>query len=70
MKKLLLIGGFIAVAIFLLTASRDVRSVIGWLLSGYLIIRALPGIGRDLQRFRGIFTGRRIALRRSKVDTL
>jgi hypothetical protein len=70
MKKLLLVGFFIAVAIFLLTASRDVRSVLGWCLSGYLIVRALPGIGRDLQRFRALFSGRRISLRRSKVDTL
>jgi hypothetical protein len=70
MKKLLLIGLVIAVAIFLLTASRDVRSVLGWLLTGYLVIRAVPGIGRDFQRLRGVFSGRRLNLRRSKVDTL
>lgn len=70
MKKVLFVLVLLGVAVFLLTASQDVRSVLGWLLTGYLVLRALPGIGRDFQRLRGLFTGRRISFRRSKVDTL
>lgn len=69
MKKLLLVLLLIGAVVFLVTASGDVRSVIGWLLTGYLLLRAFPGVRDDLRslsrlRFRGL------RLRPSKVDTL
>jgi hypothetical protein len=72
MKKLLFALVLIGGAVFLLLASQDVRSVLGWLLTGYLIFRAAPGIGRDFRNLRqlSLFSGRRISFRRSKVDTL
>lgn len=72
MKKLLFLLVIVGGVVFLLTASQDVRSVLGWVLTGYLVYRAAPAIGRDIRALRNlsIFSGRRISFRRSKVDTL
>ena len=60
----------LAALLFLLFSSGDLRSVIGWLLTGYLVLRAFPAVRNDFAVLVGLFRGRSIRFRRSKVDTL
>lgn len=69
MKKFAGLLALVAIVVALLTVSGDVRSVIGWFLTGYLVVRAFPAVRSDLLmlsrlRFRGL------RFRPSKVDTL
>lgn len=71
MKKLLFLLVVVGAVVFLLNASGDVRSVIGWACTGYLIFRAFPAVRADLRALGVLVSSRRpFSLRRSKVDTL
>lgn len=71
MKKILLLLVIVGAVLFLLNASGDVRSVVGWAATGYLLLRALPAVRHDFAAVgRLVSSRRRFSLRRSKVDTL
>lgn len=71
MKKLLVFVLVVCAVLFLLNASGDVRSVVGWSLTGYLLFRALPAVRSDFRSLAGFLSARRrLSFRRSKVDTL
>jgi threonine/homoserine/homoserine lactone efflux protein len=61
----------VGAVVFLLNASNDVRSVLGWAVTGYLLFRALPAVRADFGWLRrGIRSQTRRGFRASKVDTL
>lgn len=72
MKRILVISVLAGlVAMFLLNASQDVRSIVGWALTGYLVYRAFPAVAGDVRwLWRGLRSRRLFGFRTQKVDTL
>lgn len=70
LRRILKLALVVGAAVLLLTSSGDVRAVVSWLLLGYLLWRAAPGINHDFgQLFRRVKL-RRLVFRREGNNTL
>lgn len=70
LRKILKLAVIVGAAVALFTTSGDVRAVVAWVLLGYLLWRAAPGINHDFGLLFRRVRLRRLNFRREGNNTL